>query len=97
LKGEGIERLVDAIVATVGGGMTVHRDWSLAINARHADCLRRARDLAEAARGALTDGLSPEFVAEELRGTLDAVGEVVGKVENDEILGKIFSTFCIGK
>ena len=56
-----------------------------------------ARDFATAGRQALTDGLSPEFVAEELRGALDAVGEIVGKADSEEILGKIFSTFCIGK
>ena len=97
LKGEGIEALAEAIVARVAGGAAAQRDWSLAINARHADCLRRARGLASAARDVLTDGLSPEFVAEELRGALDAVGEVVGKADSEEILGKIFSTFCIGK
>jgi tRNA modification GTPase len=97
LKGEGIDALTEAIVERVTGGTAAHRDWSLAINARHADCLRRARNFAEAARIALVDGMSSEFVAEELRSALDAVGEVVGKVESDEILGKIFSTFCIGK
>jgi tRNA modification GTPase len=97
LQGEGIDALADAIVARVTGGGATHRDWSLAINARHADCLWRARRFAEAARQALTDGLSPEFVAEELRGALEAVGEVVGKADSEEILGKIFSTFCIGK
>jgi len=97
LQGQGIEALAEAIVARVAGGVATHRDWSLAINARHADCLRRARTFAEASRGALTSGLSPEFVAEELRATLDAVGEVVGKADSEEILGKIFSTFCIGK
>jgi tRNA modification GTPase len=97
LKGEGIDALVDAIVARVSGGAGMQRDWSLAINARHADCLRRARSFADAARGALRDGLSPEFIAEELRGALDAVGEIVGKADSEEILGKIFSTFCIGK
>jgi tRNA modification GTPase len=84
-------------VARVAGGAATHRDWSLAINARHADCLRRAGSFAEAACKALMDGLSPEFTAEELRGALDAVGEVVGKADSEEILGKIFSTFCIGK
>jgi len=97
LKGEGIEALAEAIVARATGGTAAHRDWSLAINARHADCLRRAHGFAEAGRGALIGGLSPEFVAEELRGALDAVGEVVGKADSEEILGKIFSTFCIGK
>ncbi|MEP6668347.1 MAG: tRNA uridine-5-carboxymethylaminomethyl(34) synthesis GTPase MnmE [Chthoniobacter sp.] len=97
LKGEGIEALAEAIVSRIAGGATAHRDWSLAINARHADCLRRAGGLAAAARDVMTDGLSPEFVAEELRGALEAVGEVVGKADSEEVLGKIFSTFCIGK
>jgi tRNA modification GTPase len=97
LRGEGIEALADEIVARVNGGAAAHRDWALAINARHADCLRRARGLAEAARTALTEGLSPEFVAEELRGVLEAVGEIAGKADSEEILGKIFRTFCIGK
>jgi tRNA modification GTPase len=95
--GEGIEALAEAIVESVAGGVAAHRDWSLAINARHADCLRRARGYVEAARGALASDLSPEFVAEELRAAMDAVGEVVGKVDSEEILGKIFSAFCIGK
>lgn len=97
LQGEGIEALADAIVARVTGGAATHRNWSLAINARHADCLRRAGGFTDAARGALTSGMSPEFTAEELRGALDAVGEIVGKADSEEILGKIFSTFCIGK
>jgi tRNA modification GTPase len=97
MTGEGIEALAEAIVESVAGGAGAHRDWSLAINARHADCLRRARGYVEAARGALTNDLSPEFVAEELRAAMDAVGEVVGKVDSEEILGKIFSSFCIGK
>ena len=69
----------------------------MAINARHHACLAKARDYSDAAQRALGEALSPEFVAEELRGALDAVGEVVGKADSEEILGKIFSTFCIGK
>ncbi|MGB8168920.1 MAG: tRNA uridine-5-carboxymethylaminomethyl(34) synthesis GTPase MnmE [Chthoniobacteraceae bacterium] len=97
LSGEGIDALADTIVARVTGGQAAHRDWSLAINARHQSCLENARQLADAARQALNTGLSPEFVAEELRGALDAVGDVVGKADSEDVLGKIFSTFCIGK
>ena len=53
--------------------------------------------LAPGAHRALTDGLSPEVLAEELRAALDAVGELVGHADSEDILGKIFSTFCIGK
>ena len=95
--GAGIEALADAIFARVAGGGAAHRDWSLTINARHQACLQKAQQFADAARGAMAESLSPEFVAEELRGALDAVGEVVGKADSEEVLGKIFATFCIGK
>jgi tRNA modification GTPase len=97
LQNAGLTALEDAIVARITGGDTAHRDWTVAINARHQACLAKAQDYCAAAHRALTDGLSPEFIAEELRGALDAVGKVVGKADSEEILGKIFSTFCIGK
>lgn len=97
LQNAGLTALEDAIIARITGGHAAHRDWSVAINARHQACLAKALDDIQAAHRALTDGLSPEFIAEELRGALDAVGEVVGKADSEEILGKIFSTFCIGK
>ena len=97
LKNDGLAQLEDAIIARITGGRAAHRDWSVAINARHHACLAKGLAYSNAAQQALADGLSPEFVAEELRGALDAVGEVVGKADSEEILGKIFSTFCIGK
>ena len=97
LQNAGLPALEDAIIARITGGHAAHRDWSVAINARHQACLAKALDYNHAAHRALTDGLSPEFIAEELRGALDAVGEVVGKADSEEILGEIFSTFCIGK
>lgn len=68
-----------------------------AINARHQACLKRARrDLAEAC-GLIVAGESPEFVASGLHAALGAVGEVIGRTDIEEILGEIFSRFCIGK
>ncbi len=72
-------------------------DHSVAINARHQDCLRRALTAIEAGRSQLAGGHSPEFVAAELRDALEAVGEIAGRVDADEILGEIFARFCIGK
>ena len=97
LKSAGLTQLEDAIIARITGGQAAHRDWSVAINARHHACLAKALAYSNAAQQALAGALSPEFVAEELRGALDAIGEVVGKADSEEILGKIFSTFCIGK
>ena len=51
----------------------------------------------ERALGILETGESPEFVAMDLRAALDSIGDVIGKTDVEEILGEIFSTFCIGK
>ena len=72
-------------------------DHAIAINARHQACLKSAALFADAARAAIGKKLSAEFIAVELRAALDAVGEVVGKADTEELLGRIFSTFCIGK
>ena len=97
LNNEGTAQLDDSIVAKITGGDAAQRDWSVAINARHEAALQTALRFADAAREALTGGLSPEFVAEELRAALNAVGDILGRIDHEEILGKIFSTFCIGK
>lgn len=67
------------------------------INARHHECLKRSLDFLKAAETAFSNQLPPEFVAEELRASLAAAGEVVGRADTEDLLGRIFSTFCIGK
>lgn len=67
------------------------------INARHQHCLKRARLELARAREGLAQGLSPEFASADARAALAAVGEVVGRTDIEEILGEIFSSFCIGK
>jgi len=96
LTGEGFEKMLDAIVDAALGG-AAKGDWSVAINARHQSCLEQARDFLRAALGALDQALSPEFIAEELRAAMDAVGDIVGRADTEELLGVIFGQFCIGK
>ena len=95
--GEGLDTLATTVYERVTGGQVAWNPSAAAINARHQRCLARAREALAAARTALAAGTSPEFVALDLRAALDAVGEVVGGVDTEEILGKIFSSFCIGK
>jgi tRNA modification GTPase len=64
---------------------------------RHLDALGRAALHLEAAATRLAGAESPELVAEELHLAHDALGEITGRVHADELLGAIFSTFCIGK
>jgi tRNA modification GTPase len=91
----GVHHLEDALVRVLGtdGGQSA----GVSVNARHADCLRRTLEALAAARAAFGEELSPEFVAEELRAALNAAGEILGRTEADDILGRIFSSFCIGK
>jgi tRNA modification GTPase len=91
----GADGLEQALVRALG--IQGSQSSGVSVNARHADCLRRTLEALVAARSALGEGLSPEFVAEELRAALDAAGEILGRTEADDILGRIFSSFCIGK
>ncbi len=69
----------------------------VAINARHQACLRQTADHLDMASGNLSAGDSVEFVAMDLRAALQSLGDVIGKTDTEEILGSIFSSFCIGK
>jgi tRNA modification GTPase len=96
LNNTGIAALEDAMQLAATGGAD-RGNWSVAINARHQECLEKAKAAMNAAQKAFADGLSPEFVAEDLRASMNAVGDVVGRPDTEELLGVIFSSFCIGK
>jgi len=64
---------------------------------RHLDALDRAhRQVAEAERR-LRDSRAGELVAEELRGAQQALNEITGEFTSEDLLGRIFGSFCIGK
>jgi tRNA modification GTPase len=81
-----------AFGTSTGGGAGA----TLALNARHVQAVTEARDALSHASENVT-GEALELVALELREALDAVGRVVGVVTPDDVLGRIFSAFCIGK
>ncbi|MEM9081214.1 MAG: tRNA uridine-5-carboxymethylaminomethyl(34) synthesis GTPase MnmE [Verrucomicrobiota bacterium] len=96
--GTGLEELRGALAEALGRQEIESSSGALiAINARHQDCLRRARAGVEEALTMLEAGTEPEFVAVPLREALMAVGVVGGVVDTEEILGSIFGQFCIGK
>jgi tRNA modification GTPase len=96
-SGEGLNVLRRAIREALDLGEADWGEHAVAINTRHRDCLRRADESLETAAVLLESGAAPELAALELRGALEALGEISGKIDTEEILGAIFSRFCIGK
>lgn len=95
--GQGLEGLRRGIREALDLGEADWGEHAVAINTRHRDCLRRADDSLETASVLLESGAAPELAALELRGALESLGEISGKIDTEEILGAIFSRFCIGK
>ena len=83
------------IAAALGGAAT--EGAALVARARHAEALRAAGAALAAAQTTLRDNLPLDLVAEDLRDALDALGLITGESVTDDLLGAIFSEFCIGK
>ncbi|MGD9892157.1 MAG: tRNA uridine-5-carboxymethylaminomethyl(34) synthesis GTPase MnmE, partial [Dehalococcoidia bacterium] len=66
-------------------------------NARHAEALRRAGDHVGAALDAVNGGMPVDFISIDLRGALDALGQITGETASEDLLDTIFRRFCIGK
>lgn len=66
-------------------------------NVRHYEALRRALTSIRCVLEGLQSGISHDFVAQDLRETLYHLGEITGEITTDDVLGSIFSKFCIGK
>lgn len=90
--GEGVAGLRHALLGL--GGWEGHGEDVYIARARHIEALELARTRLEHAAGC---GAQLELLAEELRLAQDALGTITGKYSSDELLGEIFSRFCIGK
>jgi tRNA modification GTPase len=97
LTGAGIDRLTETVRSLVTGASASAGTDELITNARHYAALLAAARSLERARGAADGGISAEFIALDIREALAATGEITGDVTTDEVLGAIFSRFCIGK
>ena len=92
--GSGLEALRSALVSHAGISSA---SGTLVTNARHAAALREAAASLSAVSDGLDRGLTSDLLAEDLRAALAALGSITGEITNDEVLGEIFSKFCIGK
>ena len=90
----GVQALIDAI--TAHAGFQPEEDTFIA-RTRHLDAMKRTQLYLSEAREQLTVYHAGELVAESLRLAQNALGEITGDFSADDLLGKIFGSFCIGK
>lgn len=70
---------------------------SLVTNARHYQSLLRTQEALELVIQGLDNGITGDFLAQDIRLALHHLGEITGEITTDDLLGNIFSKFCIGK
>lgn len=96
--GDGFQALVNALVEEVGGrGRDEGGVSGVVTSERHRRCLEDASAGLDKAVEALAAGLPYEIISGELRIALASLEELVGRTWNEDLLGRIFAKFCIGK
>lgn len=95
--GSGLPELTETL-AKIGRRITGDTDETLVTNIRHYEALvRAATALRRVQDGLKVATLPPDLIAQDLREALYHLGEIVGEISTDEVLGNIFRKFCIGK
>lgn len=95
LQGTGIEKLKKLLTDAVG---VEHTDNGVLLsNARHCEALSKVRQALNNASQGLDSGVPADLVAVDLRDALYHLGTITGEVTSTDILGNIFSRFCVGK
>ncbi|MEH2116725.1 tRNA uridine-5-carboxymethylaminomethyl(34) synthesis GTPase MnmE [Nostoc sp.] len=94
---QGIDTLETAILEIVKIGKVQAADMDLAINQRQAAALIKAKISLEQVQATITQQLPLDFWTIDLRGAIQALGEITGEEVTESVLDRIFSKFCIGK
>ncbi|WP_285960403.1 tRNA uridine-5-carboxymethylaminomethyl(34) synthesis GTPase MnmE [Pseudomonas tohonis] len=94
-SGDGLELLREHLKACMGYEQTAESSFSA--RRRHLEALRQASAHLEHGRNQLTAAGAGELLAEDLRHAQQSLGEITGAFSSDDLLGRIFSSFCIGK
>jgi len=93
--GEGVETLREHLKSAAG--FVQSGEGVISARARHLQALARCAGHLGSVRALLENRSGRELIAEELRGASGALGEIIGTESPDELLGRIFASFCIGK
>lgn len=97
LSGDGLEELMQRMSDSIQQDFDVERE-TVVSNARHVEALQQTQTYLKAAQQGLEQQLPADLVAMDLRAAMRSLGNITGQIELDtDILGTIFSRFCIGK
>jgi len=94
-SGQGLDVLREHLKTCMGYDQTAENGFSA--RRRHLDALRQAQQHLDHGHAQLTLAGAGELLAEDLRQAQQALGEITGSFSSDDLLGRIFSSFCIGK
>ena len=97
LTGAGIEDLREAIFRAIAPGGEPEQANGFITSLRHEQLLRESRDYLAKARAAVAAGIPHEMLLLDLYAALRPIDAITGATTADDILNRIFSTFCIGK
>ncbi|MCB9267401.1 MAG: tRNA uridine-5-carboxymethylaminomethyl(34) synthesis GTPase MnmE [Lewinellaceae bacterium] len=86
------EVLYDSVISK-----KLNLEGTIVANARHYEALQKAHESLDRVMGGLGDGVTSDFVAMDIRAALHYLGEITGEISTEDLLGNIFSRFCIGK
>ena len=92
-----IDQLKSCIAQNIRERQLLPNPDTIVINERHKVIFEQVQKLLHSAYNAFDQLKSYELCASDLRQALETLGQITGKYDNEEMLGKIFSQFCIGK
>ena len=98
-SGAGLDALKKALVdaAGISGGVDAGLGTSMVSNLRHYEALCRAGEALRRVLDGLHQGLSTELLTQDMRDGIRELGSIFGEITTDDLLGRIFERFCIGK
>ena len=95
ISGDGVDALIDQLTTTLSSQVAT---VGVAMRERHRLAMLKSLDFLLSAQLAMTDGdFMEDLVAEDIRSAIRAVDSLVGRIDVEDVLGEIFSSFCIGK
>ena len=97
LKDEGIESLKTQIADFINKNSITSSFDDILVSARHSSLVQSSIEFARSAVQKIEELAPSELSSSDIRAALESLGEIVGRGDREEVLDKIFSTFCIGK